>query len=209
MISKLKGKVEYIKDNGLIVNVNGLSYEVWVPLSILSTLPPEGQEVELITLHYYHMEGNKITPILVGFRNEIEREFFEQLTTVSGIGPKVAVKALKYPIPEIAVAIDRGDERFLSSLPGIGRQKARQIIAKLQGKVGKYALIREEAEFVERKPDVKEEALQILLKLQYKKKEALEMIEQAYKRRPKIQDVEELLNEIYRGRISENAGRSS
>jgi Holliday junction DNA helicase RuvA len=202
MISKLKGKIEQILEYSLILKANHIWYEIFIPISILNTFK-QGDEVELYTIHYYHQDGNKLTPYLIGFRNEIEREFFEHLIGVSGIGPKMAVKALKYPVAQIAIAIDRGDERFLSTLPGIGRQRARQIIAKLQGRVGKYALVKEG----EKKPpaipsDIREEALEILLKLEYKKKEAEEMIEQALIRNPGISSSEELLNEIYKSRIA-------
>lgn len=202
MISKLKGRIEQIREFSLILEVNHIAYEVFVPISILYTFK-QNQNIELYTMHYYHQEGNKLTPFLIGFRNEIEREFFEHLIGVSGIGPKTAVKALKYPISQIAIAIDKGDERFLSALPGIGRQRARQIIAKLQGKVGKYALVREgEKKISTISSDIREEALEILLKLEYKKKEAEEMIEQALIHNPNITSCEELLNEIYKSRIN-------
>ncbi|HDL09690.1 MAG TPA: hypothetical protein ENG39_00350 [Candidatus Omnitrophica bacterium] len=202
MISKLKGIIEQVLEYSVLLKVNHISYEIYIPVSILHSFKPE-QEVELYTIHYYQQEGNKLTPFLIGFRNEIEREFFEHLTGVSGIGPKMAIKALKYPIAQIAIAIDRGDERFLSALPGIGKQRARQIIAKLQGKVGKYALVREGEKKISGVPsDIREEALEILLKLEYKKKEAEEMIEQALIRNPGITSSEELLNEIYKSRIA-------
>lgn len=204
MISRLKGRIEEVREHSIILSVDDLSYEILVPISILKTFVLK-EEIELTTIHFYQLEGNRINPILIGFRNEIEKEFFTQLITVTGVGAKIAVRALKYPIPQIAIAIDRGDERFLSSLPGIGRQKARQIIAKLQGKVAKYALVREEeVKIAPVKPDIRDEALEILLQLQYKKKEAEEMIQKAMLRNPSLQNVEELLNEIYRVKISEN-----
>ena len=203
MISKLRGRIEEIKDFSLILNVNGISYEVYIPTSILQTFR-ETQEIEIFTIHYYQLEKNKLTPFLIGFRNEVEREFFEQLISVSGVGAKVAIKALRYPIAQIAVAIDRADEKFLSSLPGLGKQKARLIIAKLQGKVGKYALVKEgEKVEISLPSDIKEEALEVLLKLEYKKKEAEEMIKQALERNPIVNSSEELLNEIYKAKIKD------
>src|SRR4029077_4236465 len=86
-------------------------------------------------------DPSKSIPILIGFSNRIEKEFFERFITVSGVGPKAAVKALKPPIPDIAEAIDAGDLPFLKSLPGIGEQRAKEIIAKLQGKMGKFSLM--------------------------------------------------------------------
>jgi len=146
-----------------------------------------------------------MVPVLVGFRNEIEREFFEQLMKVSGIGVKVAIKVLKYPVSQVAVAIDRGDDKFLSSLPGIGIQKARLIIARLQSKVARYALVQEgEKKTVKLPSGIEEEALEILLQLQYKRKEAEEMIQKALLRKPDAKEAEDILNEIYKVKISQN-----
>jgi len=89
----------------------------------------------------------------------------------------------------------------LKSLPGIGDQKAREIVAKLQGKVGKFGLMQDKfgGDVPAGKDDIKEEALSVLLQLQYKKNEAQEMIAKAFKRNSKISSCEDILNEVYRG----------
>jgi len=100
-------------------------------------------------------------------------EFFEALITVGSIGPKTAARAFSEPMARIAQAIDAGDYAFLVKLPGIGQQKARDIVAKLQGKVTKFLLIRDaERRSAEPIPDFGEEALAVLLQLQYKRSEA-------------------------------------
>ena len=151
-----------------------------------------------------HVEPSRALPILVGFINEIEREFFERFITVSGIGPKAAVRALKAPIPLIARAIDAGNLDVLRSLPGIGPQRAKEIIAKLQGKVGKFALMPEENGVVQtsdaRVPDAAAEALEVLLQLQYKRPEAQAMIKNALSRNSGLVSAEEILNEVYKQR---------
>jgi len=147
------------------------------------------------------LEPSRATPTLVGFLNEIEKEFFEKFITVSGIGPRAAVRALNIPFSQVAKAIDEADKAMLKSLPGIGEQRAKEIIAKLQGKVGKYALMQDTGISCapkEKTPDFAEEALDVLLQLQYKKHEAKEMIDKALKRSPCIKSAEELLNEVYR-----------
>ena len=204
MISRLKGRIEEILKNSIILNAGNISYEVLVPDSVLQYFAKD-EEVVLITTHFYQTEGNRMVPVLVGFRNEIEREFFEQLMKVSGIGVKVAIKVLKYPVSQVAVAIDRGDDKFLSSLPGIGLQKARLIIARLQSKVARYALVQEgEKKTVKLPSGIEEEALEILLQLQYKRKEAEEMIQKALLRKPDAKEAEDILNEIYKVKISQN-----
>jgi Holliday junction DNA helicase RuvA len=147
------------------------------------------------------MDQSKGIPVLVGFLSEIEKDFFEQFITVSGVGPKAACRALTLAISEIAVAIDRGDTAVLKSLPGIGEQRAREIVAKLQGKVGKFALMQDrfDGDVSSGKENIKEEALSVLLQLQYKKHEAQDMIDKAFKRNSGIASCEEILNEVYRG----------
>lgn len=202
MISTLRGKLAKKKVSSLLIEVGGVGYEVLVPLTVLNELEdtPEGEEVKLVTFHYYATDPSRGFPVLIGFINEIEREFFEKFITVSGVGPKAALKAINKPISEIAKAIDSGDLVFLKSLPGIGEQRAKEIIAKLQNKIGKFGLIQDGLKHVEvaRAKDFENEALQILMQLQYKKQEALDMIKKAKERNPDISTGEDLLNEVYR-----------
>ena len=83
--------------------------------------------------------------MLIGFTSELDREFFEKLITVKDVGPLVAARSLAAPVGEIAAAIARQDEGYLRRLPGIGPQKAKNIVAQLQAKVAKFALARPEA----------------------------------------------------------------
>ncbi|HLD82509.1 MAG TPA: Holliday junction branch migration protein RuvA, partial [Candidatus Omnitrophota bacterium] len=150
--------------------------------------------------HYHQVEPSKSTPVLIGFLNEIEKEFFEIFITVSGIGPRAALKALNQPISLIAKAIDEGDTNFLRSLPGIGQQRAKEIVAKLQNKVGKFGLIQDEVvKTVNTKTsDIEAEAKAVLAQLEYNNTEASAMIKKALERSPDIQTTEGLLNEVYK-----------
>ncbi len=185
-----------------------MSYEIFVPYSVLQRVyehADEQNQLELITYHYIQMGTGAGFPFLVGFLNEVEKEFFLQFIKVSGIGPRAAVKALNKPISEISEAIDRGDLQYLKSLPGIGFQRAKEIVAKLQGKVGRYGLIQDKtpAETGCPIPDWQEEALAVLVQLQYKKPEAKSMIDKALRRCPHIKDTEQLINEIYKQRMND------
>lgn len=204
MISHIYGKISRRKNSSIIVDVNGgISYEVLIPGCVMKALDKNINSdgtIKLITYHYHHTDPARSIPVLIGFLNEIEKEFFEKFITVSGIGPKAAVRALNTPISQIVKAIAESDLKTLKSLPGIGEQRAKEIIAKLQNKVGKFGLIREDGEEVaeEKAPDFQEEATEVLLQLQYKRSEAIAMIRKAIERSPNINTAEELLNEVYR-----------
>ncbi len=204
MISYISGKIKRKTAESLFLDVNGIVYEVLIPKAIMTVLEnnlPSDGSAELVTYHYLHVEPSRSKPILIGFLNEIEKEFFEQFITVSGVGPKAAVRALSLPISEIAAAIDAANLGLLKTLPGIGGQRAREIVAKLQGKVGKFCLIQDRVEpevVPQAKEDIQEEATAVLLQLQYKRNEAKEMVKKAIAANPEVSSAEEILNQVYR-----------
>ncbi|MBP7217281.1 MAG: Holliday junction DNA helicase RuvA [Candidatus Omnitrophica bacterium] len=205
MIARISGKIIERGTNFLLIDVQGLSYEVFLPVAVMQRIDeqvrPDGT-IELITFHYLQVEPSRNTPVLVGFLSEVEKEFFQVFITVSGIGPRAALKALNQPISLIAQAIDEGDMKFLQSLPGIGQQRAREIVAKLQHKVGKFGLIQDGSSSAvsSAENDIQEEALAVLVQLQYKKAEAVLMIKKALERSPDIKTTEAILNEVYKQR---------
>ncbi|MEI6631970.1 MAG: Holliday junction branch migration protein RuvA [bacterium] len=207
MIARICGKVIEKGTNHLLIEVGGIAYQVLIPTAVMQHLDEnidDKGQIKLITYHYLQSEPAKSTPILVGFLNEIEKEFFEVFITVSGIGPKAALKALSEPISLIAQAIDEANTVFLKSLPGIGEQRAKEIIAKLQNKIGKFGLIQDKE--LKRKKhegaDIEEEALAVLMQLEYKRPEAMSMIKKALERSPKLENTEDLLNEVYKQKRS-------
>jgi len=205
MIARISGKIIEKGTNYLLIDINGMSYRVFIPTTVMQRLGQNVMndgKVSLITYHYFQVEPSKSIPMLIGFLNEIEKEFFEAFITVSGIGPRAALKALNKPISLVVKAIDGGDTNFLQSLPGIGQQRAKEIIAKLQNKVGKFGLIQDD-KIKEQKAevtDIEEEALAVLMQLEYKKPEACLMIKKAMERTGGIQTTEALLNEVYKQR---------
>lgn len=213
MIAQLRGKISVFKELGILMEVNGIFYDVLLPRTIAEGIKQtykEGDEIVLRTYHYLQSDPSRSIPVLIGFLNEIEREFFEKFITVSGVGPRAAVKSLSKPFSLVAQAIHEADLVFLKSLPGIGPQRAKEIIAKLQGKMGKYSLLKDQeikvqdsVEKIDSEDVIKEQALAVLLQLQYKRAEAMQMVERIIKSNPSIKSCEELLNELYNTQAAE------
>ena len=210
MIVRLRGVLRAIGELHALVDVQGVGYEVLVAPSIIRSLKERtdhGAEVEFVTFHYQQLEVGRGIPVLIGFLNEVEREFFLKFISVSGVGPRAALKAFTQPIPVIARAIDEGNLPLLKSLPGIGEQRAKEIVAKLQGKVGKFGLIQsptngEPVVVPAPQPEsIEEEAVSVLVQLEYTLNEARDMVRAAKGRNAKAKTAEDLLNEIYRQRL--------
>ncbi len=134
MLEGLEGEVTEVSETGFVLRSGPLSLFLHASRSLLETLEPGMRAVFPVHLQL-QIEGNKVVPVAVAFADELERELFDQFLGVSGVGAKAAVKALARPAAEIAAAIARGDEAFLSTLPGIGRARAKQIVASLQDKL--------------------------------------------------------------------------
>ena len=213
MIATLTGRLRRKLEDRVVVECGGLGYEVFLPpiaqrqIEHVTAGPGEkGSELELVI--YYHATRDQPRPVLIGFTSDLDKEFFEKLITVKDIGPMVAARALALPVGELAAAIARQDEKFLRGLPGVGPQKAKNIVAQLQNKVAKFALAREgaPAEPVAAAPapvdadGLRELVWEIMVKqLGHRPSEASQLITDALRRRPSIMSPEELFDEIYRG----------
>jgi len=210
MFSRIEGVLREKTPTSALVEAGGLCYDVMLPRCVgdkLSAVQP-GDRVKLEIFSYLQIDGNRGSSMFVGFTNAIEREFFEALLTVASIGPKTAARAFSLPMAQIARYIDEADQAALRRLPGIGGQKAKDIIAKLQGKVARFGLIQGEQPPKEAPtPDYVAEAIEVLLQLQYRRAEAERMAREAMAHNGKIESAEQLLTEIYRRQ--QPVGRSS
>lgn len=203
MISHIKGKMAGADNDRAYIEINGITYDIMLPSSLLETLKmkPHGAEVNLFTIYY--IEGSNIGnqfPRLVGFEDKVQREFFMILTNVSGLGIKKALRSLVLPINVIARAIETEDVRKLTELPGIGPRMAEKIIAELKGRVAKFALMQDEKPLAKptEPPDFAAEVLQILRQLQYPQNESRLMIERALSAGRKFKSTEDLLEQIFK-----------
>lgn len=212
MFSRISGEVIDHAGDVVRIDVGGLAYDVVMPPSVAAKVPASGS----VTLEIYPsfaLDGNAGRFTFFGFSNAIEREFFEALLSVASIGPKSAARAFSAPMARIAAAIENDDQVFLKKLPGIGQQKARDIVAKLQGKVTRFLLIQDAPQRsaaallpeAAPMPEFATEALAVLLQLAYKRGEAEAMIAETLARAPQVNDAETLLAEIYRQRHSDGA----
>ncbi|HSB03978.1 MAG TPA: Holliday junction branch migration protein RuvA [Thermodesulfobacteriota bacterium] len=204
MIRYIEGKLLKKEEDRIVVLTNGVGYEILLPAIVRQTFNPKraGEEGEIVKLYiYYHQTERQPKPLLIGFNYEPEKEFFERFIKVEDIGPPSAVKALVLPIPRIARAIEERDSKTLENLKGVGKRTADKIIATLQGKVGKFAMMREDQILAEEEVvDFKKQVEEVLVKdLGHKVSEAQRLIKEAILRNPEIGTPEELFEEVYRG----------
>jgi Holliday junction DNA helicase RuvA len=202
VIAYLRGPILRRTEEVLVVEAGGVGYEVHLPAVVARGLPvPRDGGPQNVELYIsYFATQNQPKPLMIGFLNEIEQEFFERFITVDGMGPTKAMKSIVHPIHVIADAIERKDAQFLRRLPGIGERTAEKIVAALHGKMGKYALLR--GTEVQPQPvaeDFKAEVLEVLtVQLGHRPAEARRMVEEALRRQPGIASAEELFEEVYR-----------
>jgi Holliday junction DNA helicase RuvA len=217
MIATLTGRLRRKLDDRVVLECGGIGYEIYLPpiaMRALSSATPEAGEKapELALVVYYHATRDQPRPVLIGFTSDLDKEFFEKLITVKDIGPMIAARSLAAPVAELAAAIARQDEKYLRALPGIGPQKAKNIVAQLQSKVSKFALAREDerAESPASVPSapldadgLRELVWEVLTKqLGHRPSEASQLITDALRRRPGAATPEELFDEIYRGQAA-------
>ncbi|MDR1384994.1 MAG: Holliday junction DNA helicase RuvA [Planctomycetaceae bacterium] len=203
MITKITGNLVSLSIEYAIFEIGAFEYEVLIPEFTRLHLQPEIKKtVSLHTIEY--IEGgqmqSRMTPRLIGFLTEAEREFFEFFCSVDGVGVKKALRAMIHPVREIAVAIEEKDEKWLSSLPGIGAATAERIVAKLRRKVPKFTLMVDRnipGNTTDTQRDVVSEAYEALIALGHSEAEARKLIDSAHADKKKYKSATELLYAVY------------
>jgi len=201
VIGYIEGKILKKEDERVLVLANQVGYEILLPAFVMEGLATQKVGDDIALYIFYQQTERQPKPILIGFNLEAEKEFFQFFISVEDIGPLKAVKALGVPVREVARAIENRDVHSLTQLKGIGTRTAHKIIATLEGKMGKFALIRkadkQEIPVVE---DFSEQVLQVLVnQLGHRTADARRMINSALKRNSAIRTAEELLEEVYSG----------
>jgi Holliday junction DNA helicase RuvA len=202
VITKITGQLLELSEDTLNLGVGAFEYEVLIPEFSRRQLQDKlHQEVRLFTIEYF--EGNpmqgRMTPRLIGFLSEVEREFFELFCSVDGVGVKKALRAMVRPVRDVARAIEDQDLKSLAGLPGIGPAMAERIVAKLRRKVPKFALMaaRQEPSAADVELDVVSETFEVLRKLGHSESDARRLVDAALTQKKKYKDVQELLQAIY------------
>ena len=203
MITRITGRLVQLGDTAATVAAGPFEYEVLIPEFVRRQLQPLiNQEVSLRTIEY--LDGNpqqgRLTPRMVGFMNDAEKEFFNIICQVDGVGVKKALRAMVRPVREVATAIEEQDVKQLTTLPGIGAAMAERIVAKLRRKMAKFALLidRDMPDGSSPRSSIVEDAYEAMLSLGHSSSEAREKVEAAIESKPKAKSVDELLIEVYR-----------
>lgn len=137
MIGHLRGRLLHKKPNAVLVDVQGVGYEISIPLTTFYELPTEGNEVSL----RIHTHVREDALILFGFHTQREKDFFLKLVSISGIGPKLAVAILSgAQVEELALAISEGNIARLTSIPGVGRKTAERLVLELKAQMTQFLL---------------------------------------------------------------------
>ncbi len=168
MIALLTGKIAMKSPDAVIIDVGGVGYRVQIPFSTYFALPEEGYP---LTLHI-HTNVKEDAIHLFGFVTLKEKQFFQLLLTVSGVGPKLARDILSNIQPdELSTALLRGDLVKLSTVPGIGRKSAERLVLELKDKIVKLGLAPETSNDItltRGKPSVRDDVTSALVNLGYK-----------------------------------------
>jgi len=137
MIAFIHGTVIEKEPMRAVLEAGGVGYELLIPLSTYERLPREGDEAKLLAYHCVREDDEA----LYGFATSAERELFAKLTSVSGVGPKIALAILSgSSVSELSLAIASGDARRLSAIKGVGKKTAEKICVELKDRVAALAL---------------------------------------------------------------------
>jgi len=175
VIARLRGRILEKQPNKIVVDVNGVGYDVSVPLSTFYGLGDAGSEIAL----RIHTHVREDALLLYGFATRIEQELFERLISVSGIGPKVALAVLSgIEPPELVKAIERADLARLTAIPGVGKKTSERIVLELRDRLPR-ASIPEETGAQGHAPALRDDVLSALMNLGYHRPLAEKAVDRA------------------------------
>ena len=202
MIASLTGRLAFKAPTHLVLDVHGVGYEVFIPLSTYYGLPNLSENTSLSV--HTHVREDAIQ--LFGFLTSQEKDAFVLLTSVSGVGPKLALSVLSaLPVSDLVSAIQSGDIEKLTTVPGIGNKSAGRLVLELKDKVGKLhpGLVPTSDLPRQGQDAIFDDALSALVNLGYRPQDAKEALKQVKRSQPEtivLKDmIRESLKELARG----------
>jgi Holliday junction DNA helicase RuvA len=203
MITSINGTLVGLSVDAASIAAAPFIYEVLIPEFTRRQL--QSQTGSMITLHTVHYiegstQGGRLTPRLVGFITETERDFFDLFCSVDGVGVKKALRAMVRPVKELAELIETQDAKGLANLPGVGPATSERIIAKLRRKMPRFALLvgRDAMPpLAAEHADVVRDAYDALMMLGHAETDAHRLIDAALAGGARFKDTESLLTAIY------------
>ena len=190
MIAHLKGKLTNKSPVGIAIDVNGVGYQIFVPLSTFYALPELGNDV-FLDIHT-HMREEALK--LFGFYTTDEKKIFEKLIAINKVGPKLALTILSGMSPtELFNTIDSNDIGKLNTIPGIGRKTAERLILEMRDKMSGLSF-----EFTSTKDSIPQnglfdDALSALVNLGYKKSQAEQTLKKVWEDGETERSIEDLI----------------
>jgi holliday junction DNA helicase RuvA len=203
MITAITGELKRVEDDRVHLKVGAIVYELLIPAIDLTELQSSlGEEITFHTLLYLDGDPSRggMEPRLIGFLRPEDKRFFEKFTTVKGIGPKTALRALTVRVGEIASAIEEKNARFLVGLNGVGKRTAELIIAELSGKMKTFATVVIDGKPQHRRGADDEDAIAALMALGERRADAERLLEKAKQSNPALKSTDQLLREMLRQR---------
>lgn len=192
MIAFVQGILEVKQPTRIVVNANGVGYEVFIPLSSYDQLPEVGTDCRILTYDHIREDIHQ----LFGFMSEDERSTFVMLMGINGIGPRLALSALSgLSVRELKLALIEGDIKRLSSISGVGKKMAERMVVELKDKIGTGEALEAIAGKADESPEAMSmrDAVLALISLGYKQDEARKMVKKAMDSGAEADDVEGII----------------
>jgi holliday junction DNA helicase RuvA len=202
MIATLRGTVQSMINEGVILDVNGVGYEVFLPPVVAQALeeqPPDGPvELKIAAL----ATRDAPLPVLYGFLHEEEKQFWQLLRSVPRVGPKGAARAMVLPINRIAVAIKEGNRNLIDNLPGVSADGAEKIITALRKKVEPFAALKDtevsSGNAVDSRDELSSVSVALLVEMGIRRPEAASAVARLLDAQPELTRVEDVVTEYFR-----------
>ena len=202
MIAALRGTVTHWDDAASIawIEVQGVTYEVRIPAFAAEWIDSMRDLPDTLIYTYYHVSERTPQPLIIGFPDLAARDFFRKFIEVPDVGPVKAVRALTFPVSEIARWIEAEDVKAIQQLPGIGVRLSQTIVAQLAGKLTLDALQSvgggRMTSMSGDRAGVREDAIEALVALQYTRREAERAVMEAMRTRADLDALEDLIRVV-------------